>query len=86
MSDSEQDKRDTRKEAPIICTQLEILEMEFLTVFWNTISVLVTMQKSSLYLQKSSMNLHTGKKLLKSLISFLEEKRNSFGKFEENAK
>ena len=47
MSDSEQEKRVTRKEASIICTQLETLEMAFLTVFWNTILVLKTMQRTS---------------------------------------
>ena len=32
------------------------------------------------------MNLHTCANLLKSLISFLEDKRNTFEEFEENAK
>ena len=56
----------------------------FFTVFWNTI--LETIERTCVYLQKSSMNLHIGTKLLISLISFLEEKRNSFEDFEENAK
>ena len=47
MSDSEQEKRDTRKEASIICTQLETLEMTFLTVFWN--KILETMQRTSVF-------------------------------------
>ena len=51
MSESEQEKRDTRQEASIICTQLETLEMAFLIVFWNTI--LETMQRTSVYLQHS---------------------------------
>ena len=80
MSDSEQENV-----TPVNVTQLETLEMAFLTVFWNTI--LETMQRTSVQIpQNSLMNLHTGTKLLKYLISFLEEKRNSFEEFVENAK
>ena len=37
ISFSEQEKPDKRKEASIICTPLETLEIAFLTLFWNTI-------------------------------------------------
>ena len=84
MSESENEKRETRQEASNICSKLETLEMAFLCVFWNT--VLETMQNTTIYLQKSSMNLHAGIKLLKSLIGFLEEQRKKLEEFENKAK
>jgi len=75
----EDQSKETRNEAVSICKKMQKLEIIILTEIWN--NVLITVNKVNLSLQSTSLTMEVAVKLLKSLISFLNNERTNFEKY-----
>jgi hypothetical protein len=63
---------------------MDELETTFFTVFWN--DVLTRINSVSNVLQKQNMNLSVAVKSIKSLMTYVSEKRDCFEEYESRAK
>jgi hypothetical protein len=75
---------ETRLIAQSLRNKTDELETTFLTVVWN--DVLIRINSVSEVLQKQNMNLSVAVKLIKSLMSYVSEKRACFEEYESRAK
>uniref|UniRef100_A0A8C9YGK0 TTF-type domain-containing protein n=1 Tax=Sander lucioperca TaxID=283035 RepID=A0A8C9YGK0_SANLU len=83
IASSDEEKRDTRHEAGVLCAKLKYLETVFMAFFWDTI--LDRFQATSIMLQKSDINILTAVNLLESLRAFVSTQRDQFEMYEKAA-
>ncbi|XP_050066296.1 zinc finger MYM-type protein 1-like [Aphis gossypii] len=84
IKNNENEKCITRNEAKGLYKSLQSLETAFLTVFWTY--VLDQLNITNKTLQGTAIDIGTASKLYASLINLIQENRDSFDYFEEQAK
>lgn len=84
LASDNKERKDTRREAAVLCNKLGKLETALMTIFWDT--VLNRFKLTSNGLQKRDMDLMTAVRLLESLYTYVASLRGQFADFETSAR